>query len=462
MNKINENFLNELFKLALTSKSVMNTLVAHLKYEYLPTDEYKQVLKQYLIIYELNKTLPTIGSLSQHFSANNDILKLLYDIQKSDIQDKRDVIMTQLEEYIKKTRFVQLYNKIGTMYNEGKANKAISTLYDQSKSIADFTLMKANYDTVFQDFNMRQVERMKNYEDFKNIKIPFGIHELDYYTNGGIEYGSSALLMARSGRGKSTMMRWIGLSAANMGYKVVHFQLEGTRDEAMTLYDSGWTATSMYDIEKGILPDNRVSATEKALKNIRKKGGEIFVIEANSFDSFNIENCRNTIIELEKNYGKIDLVIFDYLDIIRSTRFSDSSGNDSNNERMKRLHVANKITDIAKNMNVACVTATQANNVDEGDYNDPAWKMTRNNIADAKNIIYPFSYFVTINQTDDEYDNGIARLYCDKLRKEKSGQVVHIAQALKIARFYDASKTLMMFWDHNKCCKINHTQQVTA
>lgn len=456
MSKINKNFLNELFKSSLSSKNIMGLLEDHLKYEYLPSDEYKQILKQCLIDFSLHKTLPSIGSLSQHFANNNDILKVLYDIQKTEIIDKNETILNQFESFIRNARFVQLYNKIGTMYNEGKSSKAISILHEQSKAIADFSLVKTNYDTVFADFNMRQIERMKNYEDFKNVKIPFGIHELDFYTNGGMEYGSSALLMARSGRGKSTNMRWVSLSAANMGYKVVHFQLEGTRDEAMKLYDQGWTATSEFEIEKGTLPDEKIKPASKALENIRKKGGEIFVIEASSFDSLTIESCRMSIIELQKQHGKIDLAVFDYLDIIKTNAFQ---GNEESKERAKRLYVANKITDIAKNLNIACITATQANNIDPDQYNNPNWIMTRNNIADAKNIIYPFSYFITINQTDDEYNNGIVRLYCDKLRKAKSGQIVHICQSLRIARFYDAKRTLSTFWDNDKCEKIIDTNQ---
>lgn len=451
MNKLTNNFLNELFKSCISSKYFMETICEHLKYEYLPNESYKKILKRMIQVFSLEKTLPTIGSLSQHFSNDEDIATILIGINNANIIDKKDSLLKEFEEYIKKSRFVTLYNKIGLIYNKGEHHKAIAALSKESQHIGDFSLIGKEYESIFEGYNDRQISRIKRKEDFRLNKIPFGIHELDHYTRGGMQYGTSVLLCARSGRGKSTMMRWIGLNAANMGLHVVHFQFEGTETEAADLYDSAWTGTESHLMEQGMIEDDRRDSIKKALNNVIRGGGEIRIVKYTSFDSFTIADGRNIVYDIEKAHGKVNLVIFDYLDLIQPGNGSNFS---EDKERFRRLHVMNKITDIAKEMNCVCVTATQANNVRPEQYNNPNWKMTRDNISEAKMVLSPVSYFVTINQTDDEKENQIIRLFCDKFRKEKDGQTIYLYQNLKIGRFYDAKKTCRIFWDNNNNEKI--------
>ena len=76
--------------------------------------------------------------------------------------------------------------------------------------------------------------------------------------------------------------------------------------------------------------------------------------------------------------------------------------------------------------------------------------MTRSDISEFKGAIKPFSYFLTLNQTDDEYDSGTMRIFIDKLRKYKSRRLFTIAQSMENSRFYNSSKTLDYFWDEVK------------
>ncbi len=72
--------------------------------------------------------------------------------------------------------------------------------------------------------------------------------------------------------------------------------------------------------------------------------------------------------------------------------------------------------------------------------------MTRFNTSQGKNLVDPFSFFITMNQTPDEKNKKIMRLYMDKVRKYKSGQLVHIYQNYEFEKFYDRMKTVKEFY----------------
>lgn len=72
--------------------------------------------------------------------------------------------------------------------------------------------------------------------------------------------------------------------------------------------------------------------------------------------------------------------------------------------------------------------------------------MTRYDISEFKGAVKPFSYFGTLNQTKDEYEAGIMRIFNDKIRKKKAKQVIRICQAYEFDRFYDRNRTIKEFY----------------
>jgi len=98
---------------------------------------------------------------------------------------------------------------------------------------------------------------------------------------------------------------------------------------------------------------------------------------------------------------------------------------------------------------MACIATTQANDIRPERFNNPDFVMTRSEISEFKGLIRPFSVFFSLNQTFDEYEAGVCRIYIDKLRKYKSGMTLKIYQSLTNSRFYDSHRTLSGFWDAN-------------
>lgn len=442
--QLSEDFLIEFYKACITTKNILELGLLHIQSQFLPTDAYKKVWKSIVHIHELNNTTPTIGVLSERLKNDEDALDLLLQVKDCRISDKKEVILNQFETFIKEMRFKELYKKVGTLYNEDKKDEAIKLLAQESEEIFHFNFKKDTYTRLFEQFEERQIVRKQKGDNAVAVKIPTGIHPFDHYTRGGLSIGTSALFMARSGVGKSTLLRWLGLHAARLGYKVVHFQCEGTEQEVLDAYDAAWTSVDLEEMEFGNIPISKQSTIKKVRADILNKKGEIFVIASEQFDSMSIDDCRDHIIELEKGYGKVDLVLFDYLEIfgLRGKYYNSEKG-----ERKRREDIANKITNIATELKVVSVTATQANDIPPAKWNNPDYVMTRSDISEFKGALKPFSYFATLNQTADEYDAGVMRLHNDKFRKYKSGQTFRIFQSLKNSRFYDSSRTLQSFWN---------------
>jgi KaiC/GvpD/RAD55 family RecA-like ATPase len=445
-NNLNQQFILELFKCCLTSNSILELTIAHMEYEYLPNKFYKTLFEKIKLDYDLSGTSPTLGMLYQYFNSDEKILEILHKIKNTDVTEKRDSIVTGFEKFLIGAKFVNLYNKIGLLYNEGKKEDAIITLGKESIQIAEFSIKDSYYSGLFSDsgFEKRQEIRQQRIKDPGIMKIPYSIHPLDYYTKGGMSRGTSICFLGRSGAGKSTLKRWVGLSAARLGFKVVHFQAEGTEQECYDAYDAAWTSINLEDMEFGNIPEDKVKAIMKAHKDILSRKGDVFVKASETFDELSLNDCKDIMLDIVKIHGPIDLGIFDYAELFALNKkyMASEAG-----ERKRREDIANKITSLATMFNMASLTSTQANDIRPEKWNDPNFVMTRSDISEFKGFVKPFSAFITINQTEDEYESGVIRLHNDKFRKYFSGQTYTIAQSLNNSRFYDSKRTLELFWD---------------
>ncbi len=443
--QLNETFLLELYKGCLTSKNFLEIIIKHLKYHYIPEESYKKIFEKISQDYELVQSLPTIGSLTQHFNNDEAVLKVLLKIKKTNIVDQKDILLKTFEKFIINAMFIDLYGRIGELHNDGKQEKAIKLLEYESQIIAKFSLKASAYTKVFSDYEKRYNERKNKSKENVNDKIPFGIHALDFFTRGGMSRGTSTLFLARSAGGKSTILRWIAKCAARIGLKVIHFQGEGTEKECLEAYDSGWTGVSLEDIEFSTIDSKKIQAIQKAQRDIVATNGEIFVKASETFDELTINDAVDIIEDIVKIHGPVDLIVFDYLEVfnIKGKYFNSEQG-----ERKRRGDVADKITNIAVMFNCATITATQANDIRPEVYNNPDKVLTRSDTSENKLAIKPFSNFITLNQTDDEYEGGVIRLWVDKFRKyRKPNKAIKIYQALESSRFYDAVKSLELFWN---------------
>lgn len=443
-------FLNELFRLCFLKKPVLEVVTVHLKYTYVEDSliSYKHILKSITSYYKNNEKLPTIGYVSQQFATNPQVQIILAEIKDTPIPDVETTVR-QLEQYIKNVKFLQLNEQVANLYNDGKKEEAVKLSAEESQEIINFSLKQgtSQFIRLFKDFSTIMKERQiaKDAGEFDGEKIPFGVEPLDIITAGGLDKGDTTLLIARSGVGKSTFLKGCAIYGARLGYKVLHIQLESSREECFTKYTQAWTAMSFNDVRFGNLDRALELKLDKIVNDMLRMQKDVYIYAFEKFDEASCVEVRDLIVDFEKERGEMPhLVVIDYLGLLHPGD-GVKYGVDTQSVKMKKQNVAKRLKNICTEFGTRIVTADQVDNVPIEIWNSPDRVITRNNLSGDKNLIDPFSYVFTLNQTNDEYKDNLIRIYCDKLRNYKAQQTLRIATDYAHGRFFDKKRTQILF-----------------
>ena len=443
--QFNKNLINEIFSLALRNKGMMATAIDHLKEDYMPDDDYRAIYRAMRKHWLAYRRPITMGILTQKFYDEDDVFEILNEIKETEVESSPDELIDEMEDYIKKSMFVTQYELIGEDYNKGHKKKAIDRLQKLCENLNNFSLKASTYDTVMEDFVERALEARANrvYEDgLPEDRAWFGIDALDELSGGlSKTKGNLVCFMAPSGGGKSKILRYVGANNAKRGLNVLHVQLEGTREETLVSYDATITGVSVPTLEAGLIDPEKLGNYDEYIS--KKVDGEIFVKAYEKFsESASTGDVRQMIFDLEKSHNiKIDVLVVDYLELLETSDRRDWSPKD---ERHRRTKIADELMDISKELKLVVFTATQANTVEPDKLNDPRFVLSRYNVSEAKGIIKPATWFITINRTNEEIQEQFARLFIDKSRYTRSGDVIPICTSYGRDQFYDRKRTMEM------------------
>jgi hypothetical protein len=451
-NKISGNFLNELFILCFFKKEVVDVINTYMEYQYIPDElrEYKKILKSIKLTWANTGKIPTFGIVSQQHQQDLKLQEVLEKIKSTKLPDK-ELVLIQLEEYIKLAKFEVMNKKVVEKYNAGDTDAAMKITAEESPKIVDFCIKKDTtyFSKVFEGFEGRMQKRQEKQLNGEHLrqKVPFGIYPIDVDTEGGIDRGDSVLWILRSGVGKSTGMRWTGMNAARMGHNVLHIQLEGSQEEVEDKYDQLWTACLYNDIKTGNIHSKTYEKLQKNIKHYLSADRELYIHAFEQFNTASMMDVKNLVTDFNKINGEVELVIIDYLKYLDPAT-GIKYGADTQSVKMKKEHTADKIKNVAVEFGTRIITADQATDVAMELWNDPTKVMTRHDIAGAKNLPDSFSYVLTGNQTKKERDEDIMRIFYDKLRNYRpENDIVKIITNYRRGRFYNHKKTIETFYD---------------
>lgn len=440
------NFVVELIAAALERRTVFEIVKQYLKFSYLQEEAEKKLWQWVTKRYDLTGKVPTIGQIQQQFVDDERVLEKLEEIGDVEIDENGgyELIIDSFEKFIKKMKFLEVNDKIADTYNRGDKEGAWKLFVKSAEDFSKFSIQDAKFETVFGDFAERQAKRKSEDWNFR-YKIPTGIDELDYRLggeSGGPETGECVLWLGDSGAGKSQCLTSVGIAAARQGFRVAHFQLEGTKEQCLNRYDAAWTGTLYQDVKLGNITAKKMEVTKRIIKKLRKT--DIIVSSEETFNAKTLVDIRRELKEMEKKYGKIDVIIIDYLELLE---LGDGHRYTPSEERFRQAKLAKGMKMLAMEFNAVVHTATQSSNIPEEQKNDPEFVITRSQLSEDKGKIRPFDIFVTINQTRDEAKEEIMRLHTDKLRDYKNGEPIHIANNFSYARFYDRKRTIELNMD---------------
>lgn len=431
----------DLFYTCMENDYILAVVMEHVRKEYLPDRDFITLHSCLRSYYKDYKKAPTFSILKQMIANNKSAVSLLDDIYDSASVIETEQILEQLENYIKQVRFQKIYKEVGELYNKQGHEEASKKLQEYTEWASTFNLRSSEFVDVIETFGIRfKANRQKHNADNKMLPITrFYIDELDAMNNGRDLRTQLTCFMAPTGVGKSHAARWIGKNACQIdGLNVLHFQLEGSKDEVVNAYSASLVSCSTYRYETGTIRDIDMSRMEAMLKAV---AGKLYV---KSYPKFNAHvstiDIRNGIQDFKKRYNiNPDVVIIDSIDLL-----TDSSGRKygENGERHKRIAVANDLKDLAADENVWMVGTYQSTIENRDWLNDEKNVLTEFNTAEAKGLARPMTHLITLNQSDRERKEHTMRLNVAKSRFFEKGEPFKIATDYDNEQFYDQVRTM--------------------
>jgi hypothetical protein len=204
----------------------------------------------------------------------------------------------------------------------------------------------------------------------------------------------------------------------------------------MNRYDAAWTGTSYHDMKIGEVSQKKLDALKKIVSNMKKS--DIYVDACEEWGGKSLVDVRKVCKELEKKFGKIDVIIVDYLELLE---VGDGVRYTQKEERFRREKLSRGMKALAMEFNAVVWTATQCNDLTLEERNDPEFVISRHNINEAKNVVRPVDVFFSLNCTTEESRNQLMRIYVDKAREHAGRQTIRIANNFRCARFIDRKRT---------------------
>ena len=201
----------ELFKLIYLDPYLTRIAVCNLTYQLIPKEwpGYKFLLKEAIEIFTNKEIVPSLGTVSQKYVDNDFVQEAIEEVKNANKVD-RELIIDQLESYIKDVEFQLLSKKVHDLYEDGKKEEAIQTNASESQRILQISLRQdaGTFQKVFKGFDLRMQRKRSEIETSKTPeKVTFGVDRLDEISYGGAAVEDTVLWIMRSGIGKSTVSR---------------------------------------------------------------------------------------------------------------------------------------------------------------------------------------------------------------------------------------------------------------
>jgi KaiC/GvpD/RAD55 family RecA-like ATPase len=256
-------------------------------------------------------------------------------------------------------------------------------------------------------------------------QVSTGWPQLDRLLYGGFSRGELNIFAGGSGSGKSLVMMNIALNWLQQGLSGVYITLELSEELCSLRTDAMLTNMSTKDIRKDI------ETTELKVKLVGKKAGQYRVkgFPAQS----NINDIRAYLKEVQiQTKIKVDFVMVDYLDLLMPVSAKVSP----NDLFVKDKYVSEELRNLAKELGVVMVTASQLNRsaVEEIEFDHSHISGGISKINTADNV---FGIFTSRAMRE----RGRYQIQCMKSRSSTGvGQKIDLEYNIETMRITDAGE----------------------
>lgn len=265
-------------------------------------------------------------------------------IKDVSVKRKTKNVLSQIDPYLTIDSGVTARNAIEKTQNE---LTDLSGHLETSKMSVD---IGEYYDTFIDDLEKRkQIYRDGGNELEAAGGIPTGFPTLDKKLHGW-QKGNTIVVGARTGIGKSVCAVDFAVAAAQANASVLFFSMEMTIKEIATRFVAHLSGVSMNKIISGSLSDEESERVAKIKEDIKK-----LKIRVDTSQDSTVENIRSKSSKLAQSDTGLDLVIIDYLGLIKY----NGKAKDKQNQIAE---ISRSLKEMAMIMNIPVIILAQLDN----------------------------------------------------------------------------------------------------
>ena len=352
------------------------------KYGKLPTDDF--------IVQDLK---PTLGP-RENASDYEDELTYINNVDTSTTCNT-EYMLDLVEGFAKKEAMKSAIAQSISLIKEDRVDevealvkKALLINRDVDTGQDYFTDVTGRWDRIF---------NKKNEDKYKTI-----LPSINKSLEGGLGSKEMAMVVAPPGVGKSLFLVNQGVHSLIEGRKVLYISLEMSEDKIAQRFDSIMTLVPQFRLKD---PANQLTVKERLDIFQKEFPGSQLVIKEFPTGQASINTIRNLIVQL-KNYDEFepDLLIVDYLELLRPTR-------EIQQEYHAQQKIAEELRGVAMENNFLVWTATQTNRQGR-----MVKVITDAELGDSYGKIRTCDFAMSLNQSEEEFDEGKMRAYVIKSR----------------------------------------------
>jgi replicative DNA helicase len=299
-------FQRHLIQSLRTEKSFLKSVYDVLSSEYFSHNAHKWLIDRILEHYNKYDTCIPVQAIIVALKDNNldeeadfaSEVKQICQIKEPDVQYYRDVLVNFLKVKKGKQTIMEHANKL----QAGEDVEALIEDLELVKKIGGDRDVGHEYDKDIED---RFIEDVRH-------EIPTPWDKINQHIQGGLGRGDFGLIFGNPGGGKSWSLVALGGHAVEMGYNVVHYTLELDEHYVGRRYDAYYTNISVQDVIK-----HKDEVIEK-VSNLKGK----LIIKDFAMGKASLNTIKAHLQKVEDNEFKPDLVIIDYVDLLKSGRSS--------------------------------------------------------------------------------------------------------------------------------------------
>jgi len=389
-------------------------IVPLLKPEFFDFPAYKNIFLGVREYYEKYRKLPSDHALADFITANvsgsnsegidyESAISEINSFDKSCLED-RDFVLDTVEEFARQRAMESAIRKAVSILNEEGDIGQVEEL------VKSALLVNRNVD-VGQDYFNDIVDRItRSYQEDNRERIPTAFNTHNRNLDGGLSPKELAMVVAPPGVGKSLYLVNQGATNLLQGKNVLYVSLEMSEDKIAGRFDS--VITEIRNLKTSL---GQFRLKERLTEVKDKTQGKLMIKEFPT-GACNVNQLRAFLVQLKlhKNFTP-DILIVDYLELLRPNRIIDS-------EYQAQQRIAEELRGLGVEYNCLIWTASQTNRQAR---RVPI--ITDAELGDSYGKIRPADWVISLNQTQEEYDEGAMRVYVMKARDSKQHYLINVA-----------------------------------